>query len=60
MGVVQELKTDTFVTLTVKGGSVIETFYAFKAINDTAVGFLVIEIILAEVGIRTAIFLSAE
>ena len=60
MGVVQKLKTDTLVTQTVQRGRIIETFYTLKTIDYATVGFLVIEVVLAEIGIHATVFLRTE
>ena len=53
LGVIQELQADTFVTLPVQGGFVVESFNSFKTVNNRAFRFLIIEIVFSQISIRT-------
>ena len=53
LGVIQELQADTFVTLPVQGGFVVESFNSFKTVNNRTFRFLIIEIVFSQISIRT-------
>ena len=53
LGVIQELQTDTFVTLPVQGRFVVESFNSFKTVNNRTFRLLIIEIVFSQISIRT-------
>ena len=51
MGIIQELKTDTFITIFTQSGSIVETLDTLEPIDYMRVRFLIVKVIFPVVGI---------